>query len=342
MDHLISKILDYCQQNSIRKLLIIIDKTVSECYPFPWEKLRPNIVYYLYNVKGNESSKSIEEAIKIWQFLTQHHFSKSDAICNIGGGTISDLGGFIASTYKRGIRFVNIPTTLLAMADAAHGGKNGINLEEIKNGIGTFALPDYVWIDKKFLKTLPQNELLNGFAEVFKCALIANHTLWQEIKTIKNINYHSIQPEWINFAITFKQKLVAQDPHDKGIRHLLNFGHTLGHAYETFFLKQNRPIPHGFCVAYGIVDAAQISTYYNLISYKEYKEIYTFVHQFYSFPTLNYHEKEEIYKICQHDKKNRDEKILFVLLKGIGKAIYNYEVTLNHLKQILDQTQNLN
>lgn len=313
-------------------MLVIIDSQVSSLYASKLDFQSSYFICYYYVICGSESSKSIDEVTKIWQFLLENSFSKDDLVLNVGGGTICDIGGFVAATYKRGIPCINVPTTLLAMADAAYGGKNGINLGDLKNAVGTISMPQEVWRDERFLSSLSQQQLLNGFAEILKCALIANAPLWNEMKNLENVNVDSIRKEWIDFAVDFKQKIVAQDLNDTGLRHLLNFGHTMGHAYESYFLSKNQPLPHGFCVAYGIVDAAEISYRNGLINNSDFEEIRKVVRRLYGVPKCK---RSEVMPFCKQDKKNRNGKVLFVLLEKIGSTKLHCEVNIDSLQNEL-------
>lgn len=326
------RLLEYCQRTATKKVLVIIDSQVSSLYASKLDFQSPYFICYYYVIGGSESSKSIDEVTKIWQFLLENSFSKDDLVLNVGGGTICDIGGFAAATYKRGIPCINVPTTLLAMTDAAYGGKNGINLGDLKNAVGTISMPQEVWRDERFLSSLSQQQLLNGFAEILKCALIANAPLWNEMKNLENVNVDSIRKEWIDFAVDFKQKIVAQDLNDTGLRHLLNFGHTMGHAYESYFLSKNQPLPHGFCVAYGIVDAAEISYRNGLINNSDFEEIRKVVRRLYGDPKCK---RSEVMPFCKQDKKNRNGKVLFVLLEKIGSAKLHCEVNIDSLQNEL-------
>lgn len=332
MKTLKDRLLEYCQLTATKKVLAIIDSQVSLLYASNLDFQSPDFTCYYYVIDGSEKTKSIEEVTKIWQFLLENGFSKDDLVLNIGGGTICDIGGFVAATYKRGIPCINVPTTLLAMADAAYGGKNGINLGDLKNAVGTITMPQDVWRDEQFLASLSQQQLLNGFAEICKCALIANAPLWNEMKILENVTADSIRKKWIDFAVDFKQKIVAHDLNDTGMRHLLNFGHTMGHAYESYFLSKNQPLPHGFCVAYGIADAAEISYRNGLINIADFEEIIRFIRRFYGVPKCK---RSEVVPFCKQDKKNRNGKVLFVLLEKIGGAKFHCEVNIDSLQDEL-------
>ena len=252
---------------------------------------------------------------------------------------VMDLGGFVSSTYQRGIPFVNIPTTLLSMIDAAIGGKNGINLNSVKNAVGTIKLPQEVIINPQFLMTLPPQQLLNGFGEMLKYALIGNKALWDELKILQSIHYQDIKKDWIDKCVAFKENIVQEDLYDTGLRHILNFGHTIGHGIEAWALDNDcrdaRPcvstenIPHGHAVALGMVAESYLSMKYGLLSSSEYDEIRDTIIRFYGSYLQNI-ENQNILKIvsfCLHDKKNLDGRINITMLEGIGHASPNHWVS---------------
>jgi 3-dehydroquinate synthase len=226
----------------------------------------------------------------------------------------------IAATFKRGIRLVNVPTTFLAMIDAAHGGKNGINLQHQKNAIGTFYLPEDVIIDTSFLKTLPKKELLNGFAELIKYALIGNKELWIEVQQLTKINYKTIKNEWIDWCIKFKTNIVAEDLHDKGKRHILNFGHTVGHAIERLYAEKKRNISHGYAVAIGICHESYLSYKKGFITFNEVETILQLINMFYKPLIFSDAEITAITHYCFDDKKNTNGEPKFVYLEKTGRA----------------------
>ncbi|MCL2245815.1 MAG: 3-dehydroquinate synthase, partial [Lentimicrobiaceae bacterium] len=238
--------------------------------------------------------------------------------------------GTIAATFKRGIRLVNVPTTLLAMVDAAHGGKNGINLQHQKNVVGTFYLPEKVIVDTCFLKTLPKKEILNGFAELLKYALIGNKKLWEELKQLTNINYKTIRQEWIDAAVEFKMKLVAEDLHDKGARQVLNFGHTVGHAIERLFAEKKRTISHGYAVAMGICYEAYLSHKQGTLPFNDYEDIQHLILHFYKPLNLTEADITALTNYCFDDKKNKNGEVQFIFLEKIGKGRMQKSLIINH------------
>jgi 3-dehydroquinate synthase len=266
-------------------------------------------------IKSGEKNKNISTCNLIWQELTNHNFSKNSLLINLGGGVIGDMGGFCAATYKRGIDFIQIPTTLLAMTDASIGGKLGVDLLALKNQIGLFTNPKSVLIYPDFLESLPLNQLKSGFAEVLKHALIANKNLWNEIlnTSFEKLNWNEI----ILRSVEIKNKIVLSDPKEKGERRKLNFGHTYGHAIESFYLKKSTPILHGQAIALGMLIESKMSN----LSESEKVEITAFI---LSNFTLPYNPaKNQLINFMRNDKKNLDEKINFTLLDGIGSCTIN-------------------
>jgi 3-dehydroquinate synthase len=278
-----------------------------------------------------EREKNITSLHHIWSFLLQHGAGRDSCLINLGGGMITDLGGFAASTYKRGIRFVHIPTSLMGMADAAIGGKTGINIGSIKNQAGTFALPQAVIVMPGFLKTLPWQELLSGFAEIFKAALALDHSFWEKIKeldlneTKRPAIISLLENGIIRRSIEIKAEVVAGDFRDQGKRQCLNFGHSIGHALELLKQGAAEEIPHGYAVAAGMLCEAFISKLLCNLPAKQFSDIEKCISI--NFPKTQFEEKdiEEIISLIRHDKKNVNDKIRMSLLKAPGTCIPGME-----------------
>jgi 3-dehydroquinate synthase len=302
------------------KVFIICDSNTQICF----KTLEENITFktsYKLQIDAGEENKNINQVLKIWEFLNANNANKNDWIINIGGGMICDLGGFAASTFKRGISFVNIPTSLLAMVDAAIGGKTGFNFHGLKNNIGTFYPAKMVVCDAIFLNTLPVKELKSGFAEVIKHALICDSKFWYSIKTISFKDYDF--QEIIESSIVHKLKIVESDPKENGPRKKLNFGHTVGHALESHALQCKNPILHGYAVAQGMVIESYISYKLNYISKEKFKEIKEFIFSIYPPIHIENNKIETMVNFMINDKKNKDSKINFTLLNAIGSAVYD-------------------
>ncbi len=240
----------FLRANSYTKIQVIVDEnTFKYCYP----SIKPFLEKHnIIKIKSGESQKNLETCQKIWQAMTDNELDRHSIVINLGGGVIGDMGGFCASTYKRGIDFIQIPTTLLSQVDASVGGKLGIDFQGLKNHIGVFQIPNAVLIDADFLKTLSYNELRSGFAEVIKHCLIMDGKKWDEIRR-KDFEEQELE-DLIAHSVNIKQHIVEADPTEKGLRKILNFGHTLGHAIETYFLgKPKLHLLHGEAIAAGMI-----------------------------------------------------------------------------------------
>ena len=318
------------------KIAIIADQNVLQLFPHYIDSLGFDAPVFVFSVLPGEQNKSIEEAVYLWQNLLENHFDKQSLVINFGGGMVSDLGGFVASTYQRGIPFINIPTTLLGMIDAAVGGKNAINLNGVKNMVGTINLPEKVIIDTLFLKTLLPLQILDGFGEMIKYALIGNENLWHEINNLENIKNQDIKKEWIDWCVSFKEKIVQEDLYDQGLRHILNFGHTIGHALEAYFMQKDRDekksfptVSHGHAVALGMVIESYLSYRYGLFSQPVFEDIREVILRFYKnlIKDLSSDQIKTIVDLCVLDKKNCNGRINITMLESIGHATPNHFVS---------------
>ena len=277
----------------------------------------------IIEIKSGEEYKDISTCSFIWEQLTINNFDLNSLLINIGGGVISDMGGFCATTYKRGLEFIHIPTTLLAMVDASVGGKLGINFKGFKNQIGLFNKPKSVLISPGFLETLSESELKSGFAEVVKHALISDNSLWLKLKNtlFTNLDWEDI----INTSVQIKNNIVLADPIEEGERKKLNFGHTFGHAIESYYLEKDTPISHGEAVFMGMILETEISD----LSETEKNEIKNYILSNFALPYTP--KKSYLHKFLINDKKNQDGKINFTLLSGIGNCSFNNLLSLDEL-----------
>jgi len=304
-DHSFSKL----NISAYSKIAILVDEnTKRDCFP-KLQKLENSIVI---EIKSGEEYKNINTCNFIWEQLTEHNFDRNSLLINLGGGVIGDMGGLCASTYKRGIDFVQIPTTLLSMVDASVGGKVGINFNQFKNHIGLFNNPKAVFISIDFLESLPENQLKSGFAEVVKHALISDNSLWKQLlsTTFDSLDWGNI----IETSVQIKNKIVSVDPFEKGERKKLNFGHTFGHAIESFYLEKETPILHGEAVFMGMILETDISN----LSKTEKNEIKNYIFSNFSLPYTP--KKNNLHKFLIKDKKNQSGKINFSLLNKIGNC----------------------
>jgi len=334
-ENLLDQVQQYIDKQHVTKVLVLCDALVLNLYPDYVASLsekNSNTQFFIFPIQASEETKGINTVMQIFDFLIENQFEKSSLIINWGGGTISDIGGFVAAFFKRGVKLINIPTTLLAMVDAAHGGKNGVNFHHVKNVLGSIYFPEMVIVDNGFLKTLPEKQLLNGFAELLKTSLIGLPEIWNSISyNILNNNIINCKL-WIDKAMIlsiaeFKNEIVAQDPQDSGIRKILNFGHTIGHALEGFYAQKGTPISHGEAVAIGIFYEVEISLKLSFLQDAKAKEIQQVLKNLYTIPTYILNEASQIADFTLHDKKNVDGQIVCTLLKDIGNPLYNKSIS---------------
>lgn len=285
-------------------------------------------------IETGEKSKSIETIVRLWTLLTESGADRNSLLLNLGGGVVTDIGGFTAATFMRGIDFINMPTTLLAMVDASVGGKNGINFKDYKNQIGTFDEPKAVFASPVFLKTLPVDEIRSGFAEVIKHALISDQSKWEEVKSIQQIesvNWFGIIKE----SIWTKNKIVNSDYRDKHLRKALNFGHTIGHALESYSHQHSsNPLKHGEAIAIGMIGETYLSQHHCGLDERVATEIIGFIRNHYS-NDIDF-DTEAIISLMKGDKKNTSDKINFSLIGAIGKPEINQSFDEALVRKALD------
>lgn len=332
---------EYLQNHAVQKILVICDQKVYELYPnyFKAEYFETqNIQLYYFPIVATEENKTMNTVMLIFDFLMEHHFEKDSLIINWGGGIVSDIGGFVAAFFKRGVRLINIPTTLLAMVDAAHGGKNGVNFHHIKNGLGSIYFPDLVIFNSQFLHTLPDEEILNGFGELMKTALLGNPLIWNDlldkVYDVKSIRAW-ILDELIWAIKKFKNYIVELDPQDIGIRQILNFGHTIGHAIESYYLNQKMEISHGYAVAIGIYFEVQLSYQLGFLSESDKNQIQEFILRLYQIPEISTKMADQIALYTNQDKKNRSGIVRFTALRMIGDPVHSVSINAEQIKACL-------
>ena len=317
------------------KVFILTDENVAQFW-------LPEIEYWLncknaveIVIKAGEQHKNMQTVQRIWRTLMKQRADRNALLINLGGGVVTDLGGFATSTYKRGIKFVNVPTTLLAMVDAAIGGKTGIDFGGSKNQIGTFAAAEEVIIDHAFLETLPQREICSGLAEMLKYGFIADSNLL-------NVNLENYQ-QYITHCGEIKHEIVMQDPTEKGLRKVLNFGHTLGHAIESHCLTTDYPLLHGESVALGMLGALWLSVRQCCLDEKVLQDFESQLSMLLSESETSFSEGdiESILGYLVHDKKNKGEKTQFVLLEAVGKPVLDVEIEPNLVEESLQYIINI-
>jgi 3-dehydroquinate synthase len=316
------------KEKKYSNLFIIVDSNTNEfCLPKFLGFIETDLTIEIIEFENGEENKNIETCVQIWNVLTELGADRKTLVINLGGGVVTDLGGFVSSTFKRGIDFIHVPTTLLSMVDASVGGKNGVDLGNLKNQIGVINTPNMVLIDTQYLETLPQNEMRSGLAEMLKHGLIYDKTYWEQFLDLKAIDFADFD-ELIYRSVVIKNEIVSQDPTEKNIRKSLNFGHTLGHAIESYFLENENKITllHGEAIAVGMILESYISWDKKLISAEEYKLIKKTIKSI--FIDVIFFEKdiEPILELLIHDKKNEYGSIQFALIEGIGKIKINQSV----------------
>jgi len=338
LDNNFSELSKYIADINPSIIIFLVDENTHEnCLITLLSNLETLIPYEIVEIKSGEEEKNISTAIQLWEILSDFGIDRNALMVNVGGGVITDMGGFVASTYKRGIRFVNVPTTLLAMVDASIGGKTGIDHQFYKNIVGVFSNPEKIFVYTKFLKTLPFTELRSGFAEMLKHGLIASEDHWNNIKNI-NLSPDNIE-NFVLHSMNIKQKVVEQDFKEQNIRKILNFGHTIGHAVESIFLQNSNPIPHGEAVAAGMIMETHISYSNNLINAEILEEITICINNI--FPKILIGNFDEIYNLMLNDKKNTHGKIKFSIIDRIGHCLFDYEVTKNQISNAIDYYYNI-
>ena len=342
LDQEFSALNQYIEKENPSQIFILADENTHEkCIPLLLANLETEIPFEIIEIEAGEDAKNINTATQLWEILSEFKADRKSLLLNLGGGVITDMGGFVASTYKRGIKFLNIPTTLLAMCDASIGGKTGIDHQYLKNIVGTFANAEHILVYPKFLETLDFTELRSGFAEMLKHGLIACENHWSDLIAIDEITAEKVAPH-IENSMMIKENVVTKDFKEQNIRKTLNFGHTIGHAVESLFLKTNKIIPHGEAVALGMIMETQLSLLENLISEETAEKVIQQIRRFYPYISIDEFSNEEILSLMLNDKKNENGKINFSILTAIGKCNYDYKVTKAAIIQSLDFYRNLN
>jgi len=317
-------------------IFILVDENTKKyCLDILKNYLSENIKYKIIEINSGEENKNLETCNLVWQKLTEYNADRRSLLINLG-----DLGGFCASTFKRGISFINIPSTLMAQVDASIGGKLGINFDNLKNQIGLFSTPKAVFINTEFLKTLPKREFLSGFAEIIKHGLIYDEKYLNKVLNLDFDNYESLN-EIINESIKIKSEIVLQDPHEKNIRKILNFGHTIGHAIETYSLTKDIKLFHGEAVAIGIICELYLSHKLLNLAIEDVENISKFINSKYQKFNIPIDSINEIIEIMKNDKKNEVNKINFSLIDKIGTSIINQNCSNKDIIEALEYYINL-
>ena len=319
------------------QVFVLTDANVASYYP----TIVGEFPHYI--VQAGDSHKSLHSVEMVWQFLLENGATRDALLLNVGGGMITDLGGFVAATYMRGIRCVNIPTSLLAMVDASTGGKTGINILGVKNLVGTFTMPLATLVDHSFLDTLPAEELLSGYAEMLKHGLIADPTHFNALLALElQMPYSELLAPLLADSIQIKQRIVASDFQEKGVRKALNFGHTIGHAIEETYAEQRRAVAHGYCVLWGMVAELYLSVIKMGCPRNVLTQMSHLMISLYGRPECNCRQVETLKHWMLKDKKNFVEasssrpQISFTLLRNVGETVVDQTVSDSELDEALE------
>lgn len=306
------------QEKYSQHFILCDDNTNISCLPVLITEVPETAPAIVIKVYAGEENKNLQALEYVWKRLSEEHADRRAVLINLGGGMICDLGGFAAATYKRGIDFVHVPTSLLGQADAAVGGKQGIDFLNYKNQLGVFTLPAAIFVHESFLLTLPEEQMKSGFAEIVKHALIVGGKFWKEVRVISNLKEVNWSP-LIEKSLEAKSAVVEKDPREKNLRKVLNFGHTIGHAIESFLLGKKEKTLHGFCVAAGMIGELYLSSIICGLSLKKRDEAFALIKKHFPRPGIAEDDFDEIIRLMEQDKKNSAGKIRMVLLRKPGE-----------------------
>ena len=307
-------------------VFILVDENTHElCLPNFMAEINGDYQFEIIEIESGEINKNIETCVGVWEALSELGADRKSVMINLGGGVLTDMGGFIASTFKRGIDFINVPTTLLSMVDASVGGKTGIDLGALKNQIGVINQPVMVLVIPDFLDTLENRQVISGFAEMLKHGLIQSNSYWEALKEANSLED---MKKHILTSIQIKNEVVLQDPTEQNIRKILNYGHTLGHAIESYFLENESKemLLHGEAIAVGMILEGYLSHKLLGLSEQSLNDIKTTFLDKYEKVEFSDDDFENILKLMKYDKKNSHGKVNFVLLKTIGEPIIDVEI----------------
>lgn len=327
----VSDIKNFINTRKYSRICVLTDENTSKfCLPVIQEALPQHEVI---NVMSGEEHKNLRTCEVIWERMTEFQLDRHSLMIILGGGVLGDMGGFCAATYKRGIDFMLIPTTLLSQVDSSIGGKLGVDFNNLKNHIGVFQVPAFTLLYSGFLKTLPEHELRSGFAEIIKHVIISDPAMWSKIK-VKPLHEQNWD-ELIRHSVEFKAQVTKEDPKEKGLRKILNTGHTIGHAIETFLLSNGRKVMHGEAIAAGMIAENYIAR--KTLNFEEHvcKEIEKFIISIYGKIEIHSDELSAIARLTLQDKKNKENRVLSVLLEAIGKPKWDCEITMPSIEESL-------
>ncbi|MCT1524062.1 3-dehydroquinate synthase [Sphingobacterium hotanense] len=322
------------------QLLILVDRNTNDhCLPVLQASIPDILDYDIIEVDPGEENKNIDFCIGVWKTMLDFGADRKALMLNLGGGVVTDMGGFAAATYKRGIDFINVPTTLLSQVDASVGGKTGIDLDNVKNIIGTFTQPQAVFISTVFLKTLDDRQIRSGFAEIIKHGLIQDKDLYNKCKSL---TLPVVPNEIVYESVQIKNKVITEDPTEKGLRKILNFGHTIGHAIEGYSLVNDQsPLLHGEAIAIGMICEAYLSQRVNNLDDTELEDIVQYLKAVYPAYSIDPSIYPVLVDLMRNDKKNENNQLGFALLRSIGDCDYNKYVDEDLIIESLDYYRNL-
>ncbi|MDG1394390.1 MAG: 3-dehydroquinate synthase [Flavobacteriaceae bacterium] len=313
----------YLETSNFSKIFILVDSnTHLHCLPKFLANIHVEMALEIIEMEAGEINKTLDTCTQIWHSLSDLDGDRKSLIINLGGGVVTDLGGFVASTFKRGVSFVNVPTSLLAMVDASVGGKTGVDLGTIKNQIGVINFSDMVLVDPSFLETLPKEEMRSGLAEMLKHGLIKNADYWNRLCDLKELNISDLEG-LIHESITLKNEVVKRDPNEQGERKQLNYGHTLGHAIESYCLDNDnlKTLLHGEAIAAGMIMEGYLSHKTCGLSEAELLQIKNTFKAIYGSVDFSKNDKSSIIELLKYDKKNSHGQIKYALLESIGSCL---------------------
>ncbi len=330
----LSALKEFREANSFDQTAVLVDENTRE-YCLPISPIGEEIS--VIEITSGEQNKTLETCTSIWEKMTELKMSRKSLLINLGGGVIGDMGGFVASTYKRGMSFVNIPTTLLAQVDASIGGKLAVDFQGLKNHIGIFREPNLVICDTQYLRTLPQREIRSGYAEIIKHCLIRDKAEWEQLKT----EAFDLDKDWsatLERSVGLKGAVVKEDPEELGLRKILNFGHTLGHAIETHFLETDHPLLHGEAIAIGMILEGYLSVKVSGLPASDLETITKYILDTYGKEDIP--DLETFGQFLIHDKKNAGGKVNYSLLREIGNCVWDQQVDTSLIHEALAYYRN--
>ncbi len=324
-------------QTDYDHLFVLTDDTThSLCLPRLKDLLTAREATVI-TIPHGDTHKDVASLQLVWEQLGLKKGSRRSLLVNLGGGMVTDLGGFAASTFKRGIPFINIPTTLLSMVDASVGGKTGINFHGLKNEVGVFRNALHVIIDTSFLQTLDKENILSGYAEMIKHGLISNTPDWAELLNFEPTNGdHKALSALLEKNIQVKERIVMEDPLELGIRKALNVGHTAGHALESFAMESGHPVLHGYAVAWGMICELYLSVIKMGFPKDKMRQTVSYIRQHYGLMPITCDDYPHLYELMTHDKKNTRDFVNFTLLSDVGQIHINQSASKEEIYEMLD------